>query len=264
MTRVGTWVPYAGVDALLLSAALLAVAAVLAYLGTRLRGALAVTRPGRAVGGFLIVIWWLSIQTFLVAATVYVRRLQAMHLGARPLVNHITPITLLSAAATFGVLLYLTRRLGWRGAVRTAFFGAAAGPMVFELPFDLIVMTRTYPPVLPNPTLYRALFFLPLFIVEISTFSLLTLLPTMRVSKYTLYSLAAMILVFAVWALFGFSYPATPASYTLNSVSKVLSFATIITLFLNDGHSGDQTDGMSIGGGCEGRPGAEAASAVVR
>lgn len=241
MSAVGSWIPYAGVASQVLSAALLVVAVVLAYLGTRLRDTLAVTRPGRTVRGFLIVIWWLSIQTFLVALTVYVKQVREMHLRARAPANHITPITLLSAAATFAILIYLTRNLGWRVAVRTAFFGAAAGPMIFELPFDLIVMTRTYPSILPTPTLYRALFFLPLFIVEVSTISLLTLLPTMRVSKYTLYSLAAMFLVFAIWALFGFSYPATPVSYTLNAVSKVLSFATIITLFVGPRTVEDRT-----------------------
>jgi hypothetical protein len=72
----------------------------------------------------------------------------------------------------------------------SAFVGTAAAPMISELPFDLIVMGRTYPPIPPSPTLYRLLFFLPLFVVEISTFSLLTLSPLTRLSKDTLFSLA--------------------------------------------------------------------------
>jgi hypothetical protein len=38
--------------------------------------------------------------------------------------------------------------------------------------------------------------------------------------------------VFAVWALPGFGYPSTPVTYTLNVISKLLAFVTILTLFL--------------------------------
>jgi hypothetical protein len=76
------------------------------------------------------------------------------------------------------------------------------------------------------------LYFLPLFLVEISSFTLLTLSPVMNLSKYTLFSLAAMFFVFAVWALFGFSYPSDPIPIALNAVSKILSFVVSITLFL--------------------------------
>jgi hypothetical protein len=47
--------------------------------------------------------------------------------------------------------------------------------MIFELPYDLIVMWRLYPPVSTQLTL---LYFLPLFLVEISSFSLLTMSPS--------------------------------------------------------------------------------------
>jgi hypothetical protein len=104
--------------------------------------------------------------------------------------------------------------------------------MIFELPFDLIVMWRTYPPIPPSPTLFRLLFFLPLFLVELSTFSLLALSPLTKLTKYTLFSLAGVFFVFAVWALLGFTYPAEPISYALNGASKVLSFVTAVTFFL--------------------------------
>jgi hypothetical protein len=107
--------------------------------------------------------------------------------------------------------------------------GTIAAPMIFELPFDLIVMFRTYPPV---PVQLTLLYFMPLVLVEISSFSLLTLSPLMKVSNYTLFALAAMFLVFAVWAMFGFSYPSQPVPFTLNAMSKILCFATAITLFL--------------------------------
>ena len=91
-------------------------------------------------------------------------------------------------------------------------------------------MARTYP---PTPALqYTLLFFLPLFILEIASFSLLTLSPLMKISKLTLFSLGAMFFVFAIWALFGFSYPSSPIPFALNAISKVLSFVTAITPFL--------------------------------
>jgi hypothetical protein len=87
----------------------------------------------------------------------------------------------------------------------------------------------------PHPiptTLFALLFFLPLFLVEISSFSLLTLSPLARVSRYTLFSLAAVFFVFAIWALAGFSHPSSPMPFALNAVSKVLCFVAAVTLFL--------------------------------
>jgi hypothetical protein len=91
-------------------------------------------------------------------------------------------------------------------------------------------MTRTYPPT--PEVVFMLLFFLPLFLVEIISFMMLTLSPLTSLSRYTLYSLAAMLLVFAFWALFGFSYPSSALPFASNAVSKVLAFVTAITLFL--------------------------------
>jgi hypothetical protein len=41
-----------------------------------------------------------------------------------------------------------------------------------------------------------------------------------------------MLAVFAVWALFGFGYPSAPVPITLNVLSKILAFVTVLTLFL--------------------------------
>ena len=141
------------------------------------------------------------------------------------------PGTLPDAAVTFFVILYLTRGYGWKVALGSAVVGAAAAPMLFELPFDLIVMGRTAA-IPPNPTLYRALFFLPLFIVELSTLSLLTLLPSMRITGHACYALAGMFAVFAVWAVFGFGPPTEPLAKTLNVISKMLCFLAAIMLFV--------------------------------
>jgi len=93
-------------------------------------------------------------------------------------------------------------------------------------------MARIYPPIPPNPALYRALFFLPLFVIEITTLSLLTMSPLVKLSKGALFALASMLAVFAVWALFGFAYPSAPIPTALNILSKILAFVTVLCLFL--------------------------------
>jgi hypothetical protein len=44
--------------------------------------------------------------------------------------------------------------------------------------------------------------------------------------------LALMLVIFAVWGLTGFAYPATPVPFTLNLASKIVAFATMLSLFL--------------------------------
>jgi hypothetical protein len=87
-----------------------------------------------------------------------------------------------------------------------------AGPLIFELPFDLIVMGRTYPPIPPDPAVLRALSFFPLFLIELTTLSLLFVSPLFEITKYTLYGLAGMFFVFAIWGFlsFSFAYTAVP------------------------------------------------------
>ena len=87
----------------------------------------------------------------------------------------------------------------------------------------------------PDPEPYdvvSAAFFLPLFLVEFSTVSLLTLLPSMRVTAYAAYALAGMFAVFAVWAAFGFAFPSERLPLALNVISKILCFVAAITLFV--------------------------------
>jgi hypothetical protein len=128
-------------------------------------------------------------------------------------------------------LIAVTGKPGGKTAVLSAAIAAMAAPMVFELAFDLIVMARTYPPIPPNPALYRAVFFAPLVAVEITTLALLTWSPMVRLTRAAFYAVALMLAVFAVWALAGFDYPAAPLPYALNVVAKLLAFATILALF---------------------------------
>ena len=224
------WVSYGSDGAILLAIALLVVAGGFAYAGKRLRAPLGVTRPGSTAAGFMIAIWLLGIYTVLVATYVYglqVRQAYPGFVAARVRVG-----TFVYALVTFFVILYLPRRWGWKVALASAVIGTAAAPMLFEFPFDLIVMTRTNPPIPTHPMLYRQLFFLPLFLVEFSTVSLLLLLPSMRLTAYASYAVAGMFVVFAVWAAFGFAFPAEPLPLALNVVSKILCFVAATMLFV--------------------------------
>jgi hypothetical protein len=178
----------------------------------------------------MIVIWALAVETFLIALRVYALQLREtgfLSKGPRVQVG-----TYFYALVTFCIVAWLTRRFGWRVALGSGFVAACAAPMLFELPFDLIVAGRTVPPIPPRPELFRALFFFPLFIVEFTTVSLLTLLSPMRITRGALYALAAMFAVFALWALAGFGFPSGSVDWSLNVISKILCFVAAILLFV--------------------------------
>ena len=227
-----SWTPYAGSGSLLLALVLFLITGILIYLAMRLQHPITVKRPGKFLGVTIVVIWLLSGVTFLVAYTAYILVLyqQVGHLTGPT--DPISPITDASGLFTFVViaLIAIERRSGFWVAIGSAIVGAIAGPMIFELPFDLIVMWRTYPPT--PAVLFTLLFFLPFFLVEITSFAMLALSPLMQLSRYTLLLLAGMFLIFAVWAIFGFAYPSAPLPIALNVISKVLAFATAISLFL--------------------------------
>jgi hypothetical protein len=224
-----SWVSYGDGAAILLAIVLLVVAGGFAYAGSRLRAPLGVRQPGGIAAGFMIAIWLLAIYTVGVATFVYGLQVKQAYPGF--VAPRVRVGTFVDAAVTFFVIIYLTRRWGWRIALASAVIGTAAAPMIFEFPFDLIVMARTNPPIPTHPMLYRQLFFLPLFLVEFATVSLLTLLPSMRVTAYACYAVTGMFVVFAVWAGFGFAFPAEPLPLVLNVISKILCFVAAIMLF---------------------------------
>lgn len=231
MMQYGTWRPYVGSASIILAVVLFLITCVLIYVATRLHHPIGVKRPGKLVSVSLVVIWVLSLTAFLVAASIYVQALyqQVGHFTGP--VNPITPVTETSGVvAFFVIIMYLIRRNGFWVAFGSAMVGTIAAPMIFELPFDLIVMWRTYPPTPEIP--FTLLFFLPLFIVEISSFAMLTFSSVMKLSRYTVFFLAAIFLIFAIWALFGFAYPAAPIPIALNMLSKIMAFAVAVSLFL--------------------------------
>ena len=229
MAQYGTWNPYEGSSALLLALALFVIGCGWVYLGLKRHSPIKVEPSGKIISILLVMMWGLSVVTFLNSIVTYMQSLiQQVGPFAAPS-SPVSPVTGLSGLVTFIIIACLSRQHGVKTALVSAVAGTIAAPMIFELPFDLIVMGRLYPPVSTQLTL---LYFLPLFLVEISSFSLLTLSPLTTISKYTFFSLAGMFFVFAIWALFGFSYPSSPMLFIFNAVSKVMSFIAVITLFL--------------------------------
>ncbi len=228
MTHYVAWSPYVGSSSYILAGSLLLITGVLTYFGLRFRPARAVKGPGKFLGALLIGCWFLAVIAFLTAITAYALAQQQQTIQFQ-FTNPITPVTFTSAVIAFFVILYLTRQRGPRIAISSAIVGTIAAPMIFELPFDLLVMWQTYPPA--PPVLYTLLYFLPLFLVEILSFALLSFSPVMKLTRYTLFLLAGMFLIFAVWALFGFAYPSTPIPIALNMLSKVVAFVAAISLF---------------------------------
>lgn len=234
MKHSGSWAPYTGSGSILLAVVLFLAACVLIYLALRVLRPVEVTRPGATIAAFIIMTWLLSVLMFLMASTAYVLALYQQRGSVAAPENPITPVTMISAVVAFLAILALSGlRNGFRLSVLSAVVGTIAAPMIFELPFDLIVMWRTYPPT--PQTLYTLLFFLPLFLIELSSFALLTLSPLARVSRITLFLLAGMFLVFAVWAAFGFAYPSAPFPIAMNTISKLLAFAVAVSLFISQG-----------------------------
>jgi hypothetical protein len=234
MTQYGTWVSYGGDARIWLAIGLLAVAGGVTMAGIRLPLPVRATRPGPVGRIAMILAWIASIVAFLVCATIYVRQyMQAYNLSAAAASpkDRIAPITLTAVAVVF-VIIISRGSPGFGTRLLSGAIGAMAAPMIFELPFDLIVMARTYPPIPPDPALYRALFFVPLFLIEITTLLLLRLSPMVQLRRATFFSFALLLGVFAVWALSGFGYPSAPLPTALNIASKILAFVTALTLFL--------------------------------
>jgi uncharacterized membrane protein YdcZ (DUF606 family) len=235
MIQAGLWAPYSGTSEIVLAALLFVISGILVYLGIRLRQPVGVARPGRTVSVFLWIMLGLSVLMLFVAVSLFGHAVVQQYGRMKMPRNPITPITATSAVVTFCGIVFLKRRSGFIRAVYDGIVCTMAAPMFFEVPFDLIVMPQTHPPL---PALqYSLLLFLPLMLVIAGTFALLTTTPSTRLSKYTLFLLAAMFFVFAAWAMVGFSYPSNPWSFTFNSVSKVLSFLTGISLFVPLGHA---------------------------
>jgi hypothetical protein len=225
-----SWVEYSGVGVIVLALVLALVTAGLIVLAVRLRVAVPGPIGGGGVTAFLAVAWYLAIVTFLVNLVAYGEQAREVHKTLPSPPNYVTPVTLVCAGVSFLVVFVLTPAR-WRTRFGNALFCACAGPMVFELPFDLIVMARTS--AIPRaPALYILLFFLPLFGVEVLTLALAATRPGVQITRWTAALLAGMFGVFALWALIGFEYPYGGLPLAMNIVSKILAFAVSVSIFV--------------------------------
>ncbi len=138
MSQHGLWASYSGTARITLAVILLAVAAAVAFSGTRLR------RPARLP-----------------------------HPGRITTTGPIAPVTFTAVGVTFVVIVLLGRSFDGPVRLAGAAIGALAAPMIFEFPFDFIVMTR----VTQASAAHLVLYFVPLFLIEIITLSLLAASP---------------------------------------------------------------------------------------
>jgi Protein of unknown function (DUF3089) len=230
MTGNQEWVNYSGSAEIVLVVVLAAAAAAVAYAGARLPLPARLPVPGRAVKIVMVAVWVLAIAALVVSVAAYETQVYRAGLAHAPRSDPITPVTLIGACVVLVVIAVVQRARGWRVAAGSAVIGAAAGPWIFEVPFDLIVMPRTHPVI--DPGLYRMLLFGPLILTGITTVALLSLSPAVLVRRATLWCFAGTLAVFAIWGLFGFSYPSAPGPITLNELSKILALVTSLTLFL--------------------------------
>ncbi|MDR0342729.1 MAG: hypothetical protein LBI49_06330 [Nocardiopsaceae bacterium] len=254
-----TWLSYGGSARIWLAVVLLAVAACVVLAGARMPMPARTRRwPGRATVTFMIVVLLMALVIFGACVTVYATQMQQENLIRGAPSDPITPVTLIGAGIVFFIIV-ITSKHGWKATLPGGVIAVMAAPMIFELPFDLLVMARTYPPILPYPGLYRALFFLPLFLVEITALSFLPLSPMVRLSRVTFFLFGSMLVVFAAWSLAGFSYPSAPFPIAMNVISKLLALATALSLYLPPrapgGAAADRRAGAVAGAESAGRGG---------
>jgi hypothetical protein len=229
MTQYGTWIAYSGTARIALAAGLLAAGAGLAWASRRLPLPARLPRPGRTAVIVLVAAWVAGLAGFLASLAVYAQAALRDHIV--PASDPITPVTILAAGVVFFIVL-VTGSGAPRARLAGAVCAAIAGPMIFELPFDLIVMTRVYHPAGQDPAVRLTAFFATLFIVEITTLMLLSTSARVRLTRPAVLALGLMLIVFAAWAAGGFAYPAAGFPIAMNVLSKLLAFAVVLGLFL--------------------------------
>jgi hypothetical protein len=223
------WISYSGTAEIVLAIILAAAAAAVAYAGIRLPLPVRPPRPGRTAKIVMFAVWVTAIVAFLVCVTAYEAQVSGAGFAHVSRSDPITPVTLIGMCVLFFVIAIAHKASGWRVALGSAVLGAAAAPWIFEVPFDLAIMPRTYPVV--DPGLYRALLFGGLILTGVTTLALLPLSPVVRLRRATFWCLAGMLALFVGWSLFGFGYPSAPGPITLNALSKILALTTALTLF---------------------------------
>jgi hypothetical protein len=243
MTQYATWASYSGDARTWLALGLLAAAAAVILAGLLLPLPVRFNPPGPTGRAALMIAWAISLTALLVCSSIYFR--QAFSVirasgGSGPGVKlTILPITLTAAAVLF-VFILARRTPDLPTRMAGAIIGAIAAPMIFELPFDPLVIFRIHRiAAVPPPW---ALVYPSLVLLEITTLLLLRLSTMVRLSRATFFSFALMLGLWAAWAaLAGFGYPSAPLPIVLNIASKLLAFVAACTLFLPRRPAPEQT-----------------------
>jgi len=237
MIQYSQWVGYTGTARIALVCVMLVLTVALALIGWRLRKPRAARPSGVATGVFIAIIWVLSIlimewSTFAYGEAIH-NQVVATGQGAAGSKNPITKFTVLFAvAACILIFVWLRKRFGWKTALLSGIAGAGAGPVMFEFPFDWIIMWHL---AVPTPvTLYRWVYFFPLFLFIIVTLALCTLSSAARLRRETLFAMAAMFLLWAGWAATGFNYPSTSLPWLFNVLSKLAAAVAGVMIFMPD------------------------------
>jgi len=237
--KYSVWSIYSGQTQIVLTVILLVAAVALVGLAFLVKRPVGARPGGIASGIFIWSIWVLGVlamefATYVYAYGIYADRQMAgdtSAVAAAPK-NPITKFTILFALVAFVLIFLWTRkRYGWKTALMSGIAGAGAGPVMFEFPFDWIIMWHLTVPTPVN--LYRFEYFLPLFIFIVATLALLTLTPAARLRRQTLFALAGMFLLWAGWAAFtGFGYPLTALPTVFNVTSKLAAAVAGVMIFL--------------------------------
>src|SRR5690348_11265818 len=122
MTHAVNWNPYAGSSSYMLAGVLLLATVVLTFVGVRFRQGKPGKRPGKFLGTLLLSGFVLAILTFLGAIRAYGMADVQQGISFTS-TNPITPVTMISAIVTFFVILFLTRKMGFRTALGSAIVG---------------------------------------------------------------------------------------------------------------------------------------------
>jgi hypothetical protein len=235
MTQFATWDGYGGDARIWLALGLLTAAGAAVTAGIRLSLPVQFTRPGPAGRVAVILAWTGSIVALLACFAIYLQQLMHdIHASGvsvtRPRLT-ILPVTLTAAAVLF-IIIISRRTPDLRTRLASAAIAAIAAPMIFELPFDPLVIPRVHMAVPGTPPWLIPLIYVPLLLVEITTLLLLWLSPMVRLRRATFFSFGLMLGVWAAWALAGFGYPSAPLPIALNVASKILAFVAAFTLFV--------------------------------
>ena len=238
MIQYSQWVAYTGTTRIMLTCLFLVLAVALAVIGWRLRKAHAARSGGVVIGVFVAVIWILSVLILDWVQFAYgIAIKNEMDASGQTAVGSKNPITrftiLFAIVACVLIFIWLRKRYGWKVALISGIAGAGAGPVMFEFPFDWIIMWHLN---VPTPVaVYRWLYFMPLFLFIIATLAICTLTPAARLRRETLFALAAMFLLWAGWAITtGFAYPSSAVPLVFNVTSKLAAAVAGIMIFMPD------------------------------